>query len=105
MLHDSQCPGTCSARHQDISLTYPASLPAPLPCSATETLDRDDKFFCDTCCCLQEAQKRMKIKQLPQCLCLHLKRFKYIESLARWAPWSGGCCCLAWLRPAACTFP
>jgi ubiquitin carboxyl-terminal hydrolase 12/46 len=46
-------------------------------------LDRDDKFFCDTCCCLQEAQKRMKLKQLPQCLCLHLKRFKYIEALAR----------------------
>ena len=48
-------------------------------CSSTETLDADDKFFCDVCQCLQEAQKRMKIKQLPQVLCLHLKRFKYIE--------------------------
>ena len=30
-------------------------------CSSTETLDAEDKFFCDTCQCLQEAQKRMKV--------------------------------------------
>eukprot|EP00798_Chlamydomonas_sp_ICE-L_P014258 gene14258-20231_t len=48
--------------------------------SALEMLDRDDKFFCDQCCCLQEAQKRMLIKQPPPCLILHLKRFKYVES-------------------------
>ena len=48
-------------------------------CSSTETLDAEDKFFCDVCQCLQEAQKRMKIDQLPPVLCLHLKRFKYIE--------------------------
>ena len=52
-------------------------------CSATETLDAEDKFSCDTCGCLQEAQKRIKIKQLPNILCLHLKRFKYIEDLQR----------------------
>lgn len=31
--------------------------------SATETLDREDKFSCDTCGCLQEAQKRMKVRR------------------------------------------
>ena len=54
------------------------------PCSATETLDAEDKFSCDTCGCLQEAQKRIKVKQLPKVLCLHLKRFKYVEDLQRW---------------------
>lgn len=48
--------------------------------SATEMLDKDDKFFCDHCCCLQEAQKRLLIKQAPTCLILHLKRFKYVEA-------------------------
>lgn len=28
-------------------------------------------------------QKRMRLKQLPPVLCLHLKRFKYIEQLGR----------------------
>lgn len=51
--------------------------------SATETLDAEDKFSCDTCGCLQEAQKRIKIKQLPKVLCLHLKRFKYVEDMQR----------------------
>ncbi|KAK9808564.1 hypothetical protein WJX73_009169 [Symbiochloris irregularis] len=51
--------------------------------SSTETLDADDKFFCDKCQCLQEAQKRMKVKMLPRILCLHLKRFKYIEQYDR----------------------
>mmetsp|Transcript_6168 Transcript_6168/g.11850 ORF Transcript_6168/g.11850 Transcript_6168/m.11850 type:complete len:357 (-) Transcript_6168:38-1108(-) len=45
--------------------------------SSTETLDRDNKFFCDCCHCYQEAQKRMLIKEAPPCLILHLKRFKY----------------------------
>mmetsp|Transcript_4642 Transcript_4642/g.8008 ORF Transcript_4642/g.8008 Transcript_4642/m.8008 type:complete len:352 (-) Transcript_4642:104-1159(-) len=51
--------------------------------SAMETLNCDDKFFCDHCCCLQEAQKRMLIKEAPPCLILHLKRFKYVESQGR----------------------
>ena len=55
-------------------------------CSATEPLDGDDKFFCDACKGLQDAQKRMKIKVLPRVLCLHLKRFKYIEQQDRWGP-------------------
>jgi len=48
--------------------------------STTETLEKQNKFFCEYCCCLQEAQKRMKIKALPQALIIHLKRFKYVES-------------------------
>ena len=55
-------------------------------CSATETLDADDKFFCDKCKSLQDAQKVMKIRALPRVLCLHLKRFKYIEQLDRCCP-------------------
>eukprot|EP01111_Echinosteliopsis_oligospora_P015414 TRINITY_DN6100_c0_g1_i1.p1 TRINITY_DN6100_c0_g1~~TRINITY_DN6100_c0_g1_i1.p1 ORF type:complete len:379 (-),score=80.65 TRINITY_DN6100_c0_g1_i1:129-1265(-) len=49
--------------------------------SSIETLSRGDKFFCDKCCSLQEAQKRMKIKKLPKILVVHLKRFKFIEQL------------------------
>ncbi|PON47669.1 Ubiquitinyl hydrolase [Parasponia andersonii] len=52
--------------------------------SSTETLNAEDKFFCDKCCSLQEAQKRMKIKKPPQVLVIHLKRFKYIEQLGRY---------------------
>ncbi|KAJ0987342.1 hypothetical protein J5N97_005698 [Dioscorea zingiberensis] len=51
--------------------------------SSTETLNAEDKFFCDKCCSLQEAQKRMKIKKPPSILVIHLKRFKYIEQLGR----------------------
>jgi ubiquitin carboxyl-terminal hydrolase 12/46 len=52
--------------------------------SSTETLNAEDKFFCDKCCSLQEAQKRMKIKKAPHILVIHLKRFKYIEHLSRY---------------------
>ncbi|XP_072990895.1 ubiquitin carboxyl-terminal hydrolase 3-like isoform X4 [Typha latifolia] len=52
--------------------------------SSTETLNAEDKFFCDKCCSLQEAQKRMKIKKPPNILVIHLKRFKYIEQLGRY---------------------
>uniref|UniRef100_A0A6V7QVD3 ubiquitinyl hydrolase 1 n=1 Tax=Ananas comosus var. bracteatus TaxID=296719 RepID=A0A6V7QVD3_ANACO len=51
--------------------------------SSTETLNAEDKFFCDKCCSLQEAQKRMKIKKTPNVLVIHLKRFKYMEQLGR----------------------
>ncbi|CAL9127240.1 unnamed protein product [Musa textilis] len=52
--------------------------------SSTETLNAEDKFFCDKCCSLQEAQKRMKIKKPPHILVIHLKRFKYVEQLGRY---------------------
>eukprot|EP01112_Ceratiomyxa_fruticulosa_P009353 TRINITY_DN2438_c0_g1_i2.p1 TRINITY_DN2438_c0_g1~~TRINITY_DN2438_c0_g1_i2.p1 ORF type:complete len:341 (-),score=49.53 TRINITY_DN2438_c0_g1_i2:128-1150(-) len=52
--------------------------------SEVETLAKGDKFYCDKCCSLQEAQKRMKIKRLPQILVVHLKRFKYIEQIQQY---------------------
>lgn len=52
--------------------------------SASEMLCQKNKFFCDACCDLQEAEKRMKIKQLPNVLALHLKRFKYQEEVQRY---------------------
>lgn len=51
--------------------------------SEEEMLCERNKFHCDNCGGLQEAEKRMKIKRLPQILALHLKRFKYTEDLAR----------------------
>ncbi|KAK5134653.1 hypothetical protein LTR08_006309 [Meristemomyces frigidus] len=51
--------------------------------SEEEMLCERNKFHCDTCGGLQEAEKRMKIKRLPQILALHLKRFKYTEDLQR----------------------
>ncbi|KLO20145.1 cysteine proteinase [Schizopora paradoxa] len=52
--------------------------------SASEMLCQKNKFFCDSCCGLQEAEKRMKIKRLPNVLALHLKRFKYQENLQKY---------------------
>ncbi|KAH7916393.1 hypothetical protein BJ138DRAFT_1139639 [Hygrophoropsis aurantiaca] len=52
--------------------------------SASEMLCQKNKFFCDGCCDLQEAEKRMKIKRLPNVLALHLKRFKYQEDVQRY---------------------
>ncbi|EFW99650.1 ubiquitin c-terminal hydrolase [Grosmannia clavigera kw1407] len=51
--------------------------------SAEEMLCERDKFHCDTCGGLQEAEKRMKIKRLPKILALHLKRFKYAENYTK----------------------
>ncbi|OAX39528.1 cysteine proteinase [Rhizopogon vinicolor AM-OR11-026] len=52
--------------------------------SASEMLCQKNKFFCDGCCDLQEAEKRMKIKRLPNVLALHLKRFKYQEDVQKY---------------------
>ncbi|KAI9701666.1 MAG: hypothetical protein M1820_006437 [Bogoriella megaspora] len=51
--------------------------------SEEEMLCEQNKFHCDNCGGLQEAEKRMKIKRLPRVLALHLKRFKYTEDLQR----------------------
>lgn len=51
--------------------------------SSTELLEKQDKFFCDACCSLQEAERRMRVKRLPRILALHLKRFKYVEQLGK----------------------
>jgi ubiquitin carboxyl-terminal hydrolase 9/13 len=51
--------------------------------SEEEMLCERNKFHCDRCGGLQEAEKRMKLKTLPKILALHLKRFKYTEDLQR----------------------
>jgi ubiquitin carboxyl-terminal hydrolase 9/13 len=51
--------------------------------SEEEMLCERNKFHCDMCGGLQEAEKRMKIKALPRILALHLKRFKYTEDMQR----------------------
>ena len=51
--------------------------------SEEEMLCERNKFHCDNCGGLQEAEKRMKIKRLPKILAIHLKRFKYTEDLQR----------------------
>ena len=51
--------------------------------SEEEMLCERNKFHCDNCGGLQEAEKRMKLKRLPKVLALHLKRFKYTEDLQR----------------------
>ncbi|KAF2857696.1 cysteine proteinase [Piedraia hortae CBS 480.64] len=51
--------------------------------SAEEMLCARNKFHCDNCGGLQEAEKRMKIKRLPRILALHLKRFEYTEDQQR----------------------
>lgn len=51
--------------------------------SEEEMLCERNKFHCDRCGGLQEAEKRMKVKRLPKILALHLKRFKYTEDLRR----------------------
>lgn len=52
--------------------------------SSTELLNKEEKFYCDSCCSLQEAEKRMRIKKMPRILALHLKRFKYVEQIQRY---------------------
>ncbi|EHB14087.1 Ubiquitin carboxyl-terminal hydrolase 46 [Heterocephalus glaber] len=49
--------------------------------SNTETLCSEQKYYCETCCSKQKAQKRMRVKKLPVILALHLKWFKYMEQL------------------------
>ncbi|CCK68679.1 uncharacterized protein KNAG_0B02370 [Huiozyma naganishii CBS 8797] len=46
----------------------------------TELLHGANKFYCNECCGLQEAQRVVGLKKLPRILALHLKRFKYSEA-------------------------
>jgi ubiquitin carboxyl-terminal hydrolase 12/46 len=52
--------------------------------SKSERLRGADKFFCETCNCKQEADRKTLIKQLPKVLICHLKRFKYSEHERRY---------------------
>ncbi|BFZ55906.1 hypothetical protein PYCC9005_002947 [Savitreella phatthalungensis] len=51
--------------------------------SASEFLREKNKFFCERCNGLVEAERRMKIRRLPKVLALHLKRFKFEPELQR----------------------
>lgn len=51
--------------------------------SASEMLTGRNKFYCDSCHSLQEAEKKMGIKKLPSVLALHLKRFEYSDEQKR----------------------
>ncbi|KZT51792.1 cysteine proteinase, partial [Calocera cornea HHB12733] len=51
--------------------------------SKGEMLLEDNRFKCDHCNEYCDAEKRMKVKTLPNILALHLKRFKYIEDANR----------------------
>lgn len=51
--------------------------------SASEFLREKNKFFCEKCNGLQEAERRMKIRKLPLVLALHLKRFKFEQEIQR----------------------
>uniref|UniRef100_A0A0X3P9T3 Ubiquitin carboxyl-terminal hydrolase n=1 Tax=Schistocephalus solidus TaxID=70667 RepID=A0A0X3P9T3_SCHSO len=51
--------------------------------SNTETIQSENKYYCEVCRCKQEAQKRMRVKRLPVLLALHLKRFKFSENANR----------------------
>lgn len=53
--------------------------------SKVERLCGSNKFSCESCGSLQEAEKRTLIKKLPKILVLHLKRFKYFEKLQGYA--------------------
>lgn len=44
-----------------------------------ELLQGTNKFYCNQCCGLQEAERIVGLKSLPTILALHLKRFKYSE--------------------------
>ncbi|SGZ53599.1 CIC11C00000004138 [Sungouiella intermedia] len=51
--------------------------------SKLETLNHQNKFYCNTCLSLQEAVKTIKLKKTPEVLVINFKRFKYDEKLDR----------------------
>lgn len=51
--------------------------------SSQETLRQLNKFYCNTCCSLQEATKTIKLGKLPEVIVINFKRFKYDEKVGR----------------------
>lgn len=51
--------------------------------SKLETLNHQNKFYCNNCLSLQEAVKTIKLKKTPEVLVINFKRFKYDEQLDR----------------------
>lgn len=51
--------------------------------SKLETLNHQNKFYCNTCLSLQEAVKTIKLKKTPEILVINFKRFKYDDKLDR----------------------
>lgn len=47
---------------------------------ATEVLRHGEKYFCDSCGSLQEAERKLRIGCLPPLLAVHLKRFKFDDA-------------------------
>lgn len=52
--------------------------------SNQQMLNGEHKYSCDVCRSKQEAQIEMRIKKLPKILALHLKRFKYCDTLNKY---------------------
>ncbi|KAJ3309994.1 Ubiquitin carboxyl-terminal hydrolase 3 [Boothiomyces sp. JEL0838] len=48
--------------------------------TALEDLTNSEKYNCTICNSLQPATKRLLISRIPPILCLHLKRFKYVNN-------------------------
>lgn len=44
-----------------------------------EILNGSNKFYCNQCYALQEAERLVEIEKLPRTLAINLKRFKYVE--------------------------
>lgn len=44
---------------------------------ATEELTGEDRYKCTQCDALNDCRKTFRITQLPETLCIHLKRFRY----------------------------
>eukprot|EP00923_Selenidium_pygospionis_P060748 GHVN01106751.1.p1 GENE.GHVN01106751.1~~GHVN01106751.1.p1 ORF type:complete len:444 (+),score=57.72 GHVN01106751.1:146-1477(+) len=51
---------------------------------AMEVLNRNEKYFCDECGNLEEAERKLRIGRLPHVLTVHLKRFKFDEATQRY---------------------
>lgn len=51
--------------------------------SKLETLNHQNKFYCNACLSLQEALKTIKLKKTPPVLVINFKRFKYDDKLDR----------------------